>query len=76
VFGCPPQCDTSIPTGIPDSVSEMTVSGLFHISVKSYSFNTILDILKHNHFQIEDSVNSAEVSAFINWLESAQQSDK
>jgi hypothetical protein len=76
VFGCPPQCDTSIPTGIPDFVSELIPSSLFHISGRSYSFNTILDILKQNDFQIEDGVNSTEVSAFINWVESAEESDK
>jgi hypothetical protein len=76
VFGRPPQSETSIPTGIPDFVSRIIKSGLFSVSGQSYSFNSILDILKQNDFQIEDGVDSAEVSAFVRWVESAEQSDK
>jgi hypothetical protein len=35
-----------------------------------------LDILKENEFQIEDDVDSAEVSAFVSWVESAEQPAK
>jgi serine/threonine protein kinase len=72
VFGGPPQSEMSIPTGIPDFVSEIIISGLSPFSGTSYSFNTILDILKQNDFQIDDGVDSAEVSAFVNWVESAE----
>jgi serine/threonine protein kinase len=76
VFGHPPQSEISIPTGIPDFVSRIIKSGLSPISRKSYSFNIILDILKQNDFRIEDGVDSAEVSAFVNRVESAEHPDK
>jgi hypothetical protein len=72
VFGYPPQGEASIPTGIPSFVSRIIKSGLSPISARSSSFNTILEILKQNKFQIEDGVDSAEVSRFINWVESAE----
>jgi serine/threonine protein kinase len=72
VFGHPPQDEVSIPTGIPDFVSEIIESGLSPISGSSYSFNTILDILKENNFQIEAGVDSAEVSGFVSWIESTE----
>jgi hypothetical protein len=47
-------------------------SGLSSRPGRSYSFNTILEILKQNKFQIEDGVDTAEVSAFVSWVESAE----
>jgi hypothetical protein len=76
VFGHPPECEASIPTGIPGFVSRIIKSGLSPLSGKRYSFNTILDILKQNDFQIESDVDSAEVSAFVNWVESAEYPEK
>jgi serine/threonine protein kinase len=76
VVGSPPEGDASIPTGIPDFVSMMIKLGLFHISGTSYSFNTILDVLKKNDFEIIDGVGSAEVSAFVSWIESTEQAEK
>jgi hypothetical protein len=72
LFGYPPQSESSIPTGIPNFVSRMMKSGLSPISERSSSFNTILEVLKQNNFEIEDGVDSAEVSAFVNWVESAE----
>jgi serine/threonine protein kinase len=72
VCGHPPQSERSIPTGIPDFVSRIIESGLAPRSGTSYSFTTILDILKQNDFQIEDGVESSEVSAFVSWIESAE----
>jgi hypothetical protein len=71
-----PEGETSIPIGIPDFVSRIIKSGLSPISGTSFSFNTILEILKQNDFQIEDGVESAEVSAFVIWVESAEQPQK
>jgi serine/threonine protein kinase len=76
MFGHPPQGEASIPTGIPDFVSRMIRSGLSPPSGISYSFNTILKILKTNKFRIEDGVDTAEVSAFVSWIESAGQPEK
>jgi hypothetical protein len=76
MFGRPPQGETSIPTGIPDFVSEIIASGLSPISGKGYSFNTILGILHQNNFQIEGGVDSAEVSRFVSWVETADRPEK
>jgi hypothetical protein len=76
VFGCPQRDDLSIPPGIPSFVSTILESGLSARSGTGYSFNTILEILKENNFQIEDGVDSAEVSAFVSWVESAESHDK
>jgi hypothetical protein len=75
MFGRPPQREVSIPTGIPDFVSRMIKSGLSPISGRNKSFGTILKLLKWNDFQIEDGVDSAEVSAFVSWVESAEHPD-
>jgi hypothetical protein len=76
MFGRPPQGETSIPKRIPGFVSRMIKSGLSHISGTSCSFSTILEILKQNDFKIEDGVDSAEVSAFVSWVESTEFPDK
>jgi hypothetical protein len=76
LFGPFPQGEVSIPTGIPDFVSQILESGLFPRSSTSYSFNTILTILKEHNFKIEDDVNSAEVSAFVNSVESMEYPDQ
>jgi serine/threonine protein kinase len=72
VFGHHPQGEELIPTGIPYFVWSLIESGLFPISGRSSSFNTILDILKQNKFAIQEDVDSEEVSAFVSWVESAE----
>jgi serine/threonine protein kinase len=76
VFGHPPQGEASIPTGIPSFVSMIIESGLSARSGTSYSFNNILKILEQNNFEIEDGVDRAEVSTFINWVKSSEYPDK
>jgi serine/threonine protein kinase len=76
MFGRPPQSEVSIPMGIPKFVSGIIRTGLSPLSRTSSSFNTILEILKQNKFKIVDDVDSAEVSAFVSWVESAEQPDK
>jgi serine/threonine protein kinase len=76
VFGHPPKSERFIPSGAPDFVCTMIESGLFPRSRISYSFHTVLDILKQNDFQIDGDVDSAEVSAFVSWVESAEQPEK
>jgi hypothetical protein len=76
MFGYPPQDESFIPTDIPDFVSRIIKSGLSPISGEVYSFDTILGILKENDFMIEDGVDSAEVSAFVSWAETAEDPDK
>jgi serine/threonine protein kinase len=76
VFGYPPQDETAIHTAIPGFVSTIIESRLSPTSRRRYSFNAILDILKQNDFKIEDDVDSAEVSAFVSWVETAESTDK
>jgi hypothetical protein len=71
-----PPGEGSIARGIPYFVSTMIESCLCPISSTDYSFDMILNILKQNNFRIEDGVDSAEVSAFVNWVESAEYPDK
>jgi serine/threonine protein kinase len=74
VVGRPANGEVSVPTNIPYFVSEIIETGLW--SKRGCSFNDILEILRKNRFQIENGVDSAEVFAFINWVESAEQSEK
>jgi tRNA A-37 threonylcarbamoyl transferase component Bud32 len=67
--------ELSLPTNIPSFVSTMIKLRLDRESERGDSFNDILKILKQNNFQIEEHVDSAEVSAFVNWVESMEQSD-
>jgi serine/threonine protein kinase len=72
VFGHPAQSEISIPTGTSNFVSMIVESQLCSTSTPRYSFNDILEILKQNNFKIEEGVDSAEVSRFVNWVESAE----
>jgi serine/threonine protein kinase len=76
VVGPAAQGESSIPTTIPAFVSQIIERGLSPTSETKCSLNVICDILKHNNFLIEDGVDSAEVSAFVSWVESAEQSEK
>jgi serine/threonine protein kinase len=74
VVGRPANGEGSVPTNIPSFVSRIIKTGLW--SKKRCSFADVLEILKENNFQIEDGVDSAEVFAFISWVESAEQEEK
>jgi serine/threonine protein kinase len=76
LFGCPPQGEASIPKDIPDFVYRIIKSGLSPVSSTSCSFNDILNLLKQNKFKIEDGVDSAEVSAFVSWVELVEYLDQ
>jgi serine/threonine protein kinase len=76
VLGGPLPSEESIPSNIPDFVYTIIRSGLCPISGRITSFNTILDMLKENNFRIDEYVDSAEVSAFVSWVESAEWPDK
>jgi serine/threonine protein kinase len=70
------QDETSIPTGIPNFVSQIIETGLKMTSKTKCSFHDIFEILKRNDFRILDDVDSAEVSAFVNWVESTEYPEK
>jgi serine/threonine protein kinase len=74
VVGRPAKGEASVPTSIPSFVSKIIETGLW--SERQFSFHDILELLKENDFQIEDGVDSAEVFAFVNRIESAEQPAK
>jgi hypothetical protein len=76
VVGHPAQGEASVPTGIPDFVYRIIESKFYLRSETRYSFDAILEILKQNDFRIEDGVDSAEVSKFVGWVESAKLPEK
>jgi serine/threonine protein kinase len=76
VVGRPARGEIFIPTNIPAFVSNIIKSGLYYTSETRYSFGGIFQILKNNEFAIEDGVDSADVSAFVNWIESSEQPEK
>jgi hypothetical protein len=72
VFGRPAQDERFIPTGIPDFVWQILELELYATSKTRYSFHDIFETLKRNDFHIEVGVESADVFAFVNWVESAE----
>jgi hypothetical protein len=72
VVGRPITSETSIPTTIPAFVYSIIESGLRMNSGTERSLHDIFDILKANDFEIEDGIDSSEVSAFVNWVEPAE----
>jgi hypothetical protein len=63
-----------VPPGVPEFVSEIIEGGLRPIAVEELSFIAIIETLKANDFRIVAGVDSDEVSAFVNRIESAAQS--
>jgi hypothetical protein len=76
IVGRPSTGKIFIPRNIPRFVSKIIKTGRWLKSATKCSFNNIFEILKRNEFRIEDGVDSTEVSAFVNWVESAEYPDK
>jgi hypothetical protein len=72
LVGRPARSEISVPTNIPSFVSEIIEVCLYLRSDGEYSFHDIFETLKANEFRIDDDVDSAEVSAFVSWIESAE----
>jgi hypothetical protein len=68
--------ETCAPSDIPAFVSRIIETVLWSTSETRLSFHDIFEILKQNNFQIEDDVDSGEVSAFVSWIESAERHNK
>jgi hypothetical protein len=64
--------DKSVPANLPIFIWKIFKSVLWSSSETRYSFNDIFEILKQNEFRIEEGVDSAEVSAFVSWVESVE----
>jgi hypothetical protein len=64
--------ETPIPSWIPPFVSQIIELKFMPPSEIRCSFHDIFETLKENEFRIEDDVDSAEVSAFVNWVESVE----
>jgi hypothetical protein len=76
IVGRPSTREISVPRDIPKFVSKIIETGLWLKSENKFSFNDIFKILKWNKFRIEDGVDSAEVSAFVSLVESAEHPEK
>jgi hypothetical protein len=76
IFDRPLKGETSISAEIPKFVSEIITAGLWSKSEIQISFWNIFDILRKNHFRIMEGVDSAEILAFSEWIESVEDSDQ
>jgi hypothetical protein len=66
----PANAETSIPLNIPDFVSKIIEGRLWSESKMQCPFCNIFRILKENAFRIVEGVDSAEILAFVKWVES------
>jgi hypothetical protein len=66
----------SVPGGVPEFVSRLIEHGRSEKFPPPLLFVEIIDGLKENRFEIATGVDSKEVSAFVRWVESAEQSGK
>jgi serine/threonine protein kinase len=76
MVGRRPTDEISVPSDIPAFVSKMITTGLSLKSETRYSFHDIFEILKKNYFRLGGDVSSAEVLAFVKFVESAEQPEK
>jgi hypothetical protein len=73
LVGRPARSETSVSDRYSKFLfSEIIERGFSLKSAAKYSFEDIFEALKANEFRIEDDVDSAEVSAFVSWVESAE----
>jgi serine/threonine protein kinase len=72
VVGHPANGEMSFPMNAPEFVSKIIEAGLRSESKLDEPFSNIFEILRRNHFQIVAGVDSAEVLAFVEWVESAE----
>jgi hypothetical protein len=68
VVGRPANGERNIPEGVPKFVSDIIEAGFSAESGTFRSFGDIFESLKKNRFGIVAGVNSAEVSAFVDWI--------
>jgi hypothetical protein len=74
IVGHPPTDESGIPSEVPLFVSDLIEAGLSGESRRLFSFGNILEILKSHDFKIVPGVDSAEVFAFVDWIEEFEQS--
>jgi serine/threonine protein kinase len=77
VVGPSAQYETSIPSDVPEFVSDIIKSRLWSESEseRNRSFLDIFNILRRNDFQILDGVDSTEVSTFVSWVELSERDE-
>jgi hypothetical protein len=68
--------ESPILTDVPEFISSIIEADQSPQSITMQSFHDIFEILELNDFQIIECVDSAEVSAFVNWVESAEHLEK
>jgi hypothetical protein len=76
VVGRPANDQPFVPTYISMFVSEIIKAGLWFECESPGSFCDIFEILLQNYFRIMDGVDSTEVLAFVNWVESVEHLDQ
>jgi hypothetical protein len=76
MFGRPADATTLIDINVPYFVSQIMRAGFNSKSERILSFSDILNLLKVNDFRIVADVDSEDVSAFVSWVESAEQSEQ
>jgi serine/threonine protein kinase len=69
-----PADGSPVPACVPEFVSRTIEDGRLSKSQCQISFVDIVARLKTNHFEILAGVDSEEVSGFVSWVESAEQS--
>jgi serine/threonine protein kinase len=74
VVGCPASDETNVPDDVPIFVSEMIRAGILSRARRLSSFVQMFQTLKQHDFKIVAGVDSADVLAFVNWVELLEQS--
>jgi hypothetical protein len=73
IVGFPVEDEANIPADVPKFVCEMIQSGLSGEWIRQFSFLDIFETLKQNNFGIVSGVDTAEVCAFVSWVEEFEQ---
>jgi hypothetical protein len=66
--------DSTVHPIVPEFVWQIIEDAQSTNSESQLSFVDIVDRLKRNHFQIMSGVDSEEVSRFVSWVASSEQS--
>jgi hypothetical protein len=74
IVGRPPNDEADIPAGVPILISDMIETGFSSEMGRRSSFLNVFETLKSHNFKIVSGVDSAEVVAFVDWIEELEQS--
>jgi hypothetical protein len=74
IVGRAPNDEADIPADVPMVVSDMSKAELSSEMGRCFSFLNIFETLKSHDFKIIAGVDSAEVVAFVDWIEQLERS--